>query len=128
MLCKLLCANVVFMDNPEKAKNTILQMRRGILEFCIVKLLKGEEVYTAQLIDQLKAANLLVTEGTLYPLLNRLLKAGLLHYRWEESQFGPPRKYYSLTDEGEGFLNHLDSAWHDIEHSVQIIRRGENRE
>lgn len=112
------------MKSSEKAKNTILQMRRGILEFCIVKVLQNEEIYTAELIERLKAANLLVTDGTLYPLLNRLQKGGLLHYRWEESQSGPPRKYYSLKEDGMDFLHHLESAWHDIDQSVKTIRRG----
>lgn len=80
------------------------------------------EVYTAELIDRLKAANLLVTEGTLYPLLNRLQKAGVLQYRWEESESGPPRKYYSLTEVGKDFVADLDGAWKDITGSVKSIR------
>lgn len=110
-----------------QAQNTIPQMRRGILEFCIVGLLADHEVYTAELIDRLKAAKLLVTDGTLYPLLNRLQKAGILQYRWEESESGPPRKYYSLTEEGIAFLAELDSAWSDIEESVKLIRRGNKK-
>ncbi|TQV72016.1 PadR family transcriptional regulator [Aliikangiella marina] len=111
-----------------EAKNTITQMRRGILEFCIVSLLADNEIYTAELITRLKAANLIVTEGTLYPMLNRLLKGKLLQYRWEESDSGPPRKYYSLTEEGAAFLAQLDSAWQDITTSVETIRRGEQSE
>lgn len=106
------------------AKNTISQMRRGVLEYCIVRLLSTEEVYTAELIDRLKAADLIVTEGTLYPLLNRLQKAKVLEYRWEESESGPPRKYYSLTDDGREFLQMLDAAWDGITGSVETIRRG----
>ncbi len=105
-----------------QAQNTISQMRRGILEYCIVSLLAEHEVYTAELIDRLKGANLLVTEGTLYPLLNRLQKAGVLQYRWEESESGPPRKYYSLTEIGQEFVSELDSAWNDITGSVKSIR------
>ena len=111
---------------PVQAQNTISQMRRGFLEFCIVSLLAKNEVYTAELIDRLKAANLLVTDGTLYPLLNRLQKAGLLRYRWEESESGPPRKYYSLTDAGTEILTELEEAWQDITQSVQSIRSGIN--
>jgi PadR family transcriptional regulator PadR len=111
-----------------KAKNTISQMRRGILEFCIVSLLADHEVYTAELIDRLKAANLLVTDGTLYPLLSRLQKADILQYRWEESESGPPRKYYSLTDEGREVLAELDLSWQEINGSVEQIRRGNNSE
>ena len=97
-------------------------MRRGLLEYCIVSLMAEHEVYTAELIDRLKTANLLVTEGTLYPLLNRLQKAGVLQYRWEESESGPPRKYYSLTDAGSNFVADLDTAWKDITGSVKSIR------
>jgi len=111
-----------------KAQNTISQMRRGILEFCIISLLADNEIYTAQLIDRLKAANLLVTDGTLYPLLNRLQKAQLLQYSWVESESGPPRKYYSLTDEGREVLKDLDGAWQDINGSVEMIRRGNDSE
>ena len=111
-----------------EAKNTISQMRRGILEYCIVRLLLNNEIYTAELIDRLKAANLIVTDGTLYPLLNRLLKAELLQYRWVESETGPPRKYYSLTELGETFLENLDAAWQDITVSVESIRRGNKSE
>ena len=108
-------------------QNTISQMRRGLLEFCIVSLLADNEVYTAELIDRLKTANLLVTDGTLYPLLNRLQKAGLLQYRWEESESGPPRKYYMLTGKGRKFLQSLETAWQDIEASVKSIRRGNKK-
>jgi PadR family transcriptional regulator PadR len=111
-----------------KAKNTISQMRRGILEFCIISLLADNEVYTAELIDRLKAANLLVTDGTLYPLLSRLQKAELLQYRWIESESGPPRKYYSLTDEGREVLTELDLSWQEINGSVEQIRRGNKSE
>jgi len=111
-----------------KAQNTISQMRRGILEFCIISLLADNEIYTAQLIDRLKAANLLVTDGTLYPLLNRLQKAQILQYSWVESESGPPRKYYSLTDEGREVLKDLDGAWQDINGSVEMIRRGNDSE
>ncbi len=105
-------------------QNTISQMRRGILEYCIVSVLADHEIYTAELIDRLKSAKLLVTEGTLYPLLSRLQKAGLLQYRWEESESGPPRKYYSLTKEGIVLQKELDTAWMDITKSVQKIRKG----
>ena len=118
------CYIVILMD----AKNTISQMRRGILEFCIVSLLAKDEIYTAELIDRLKTANLIVTDGTLYPMLNRLQKAKLLQYRWVESEAGPPRKYYALTEEGIAFLAKLDAAWQDMTDSVESIRRGQNDE
>jgi len=111
-----------------EAKNTISQMRRGILEFCIVSLLAEQEIYTAELINRLKTANLIVTDGTLYPMLNRLQKAQLLQYRWEESDSGPPRKYYSLTETGKTYLNKLDMAWQDMTESVESIREGNHNE
>ena len=103
-------------------------MRRGIVEYCIVSLLADNEIYTAELIDKLKSANLLVTDGTLYPLLNRLQKAELLQYRWVESESGPPRKYYSLTDEGREVLAELNVAWLDIYGSVEKIIKGDECE
>jgi PadR family transcriptional regulator PadR len=111
-----------------ESKNTIIQMRRGILEFCIVSLLSDNEIYTADLIKRLKAANLIVTDGTLYPLLNRLQKAELLQYRWVESDSGPPRKYYSLTETGKLYLEQLGIAWQDITNSVETIRKGQHSE
>ena len=105
-------------------QNTITQMRRGILEFCIITLISKGEIYSAELIQSLKSASLLVAEGTLYPLLSRLRKAELLDYRWEESQSGPPRKYYSLTKKGMSFLQTLDEAWDDINLSVLNIKKG----
>jgi PadR family transcriptional regulator PadR len=111
-----------------EAKNTITQMRRGILEFCIVSLLAEHEIYTAELIDRLKTANLIVTDGTLYPLLSRLQKAQLLQYCWVESESGPPRKYYSLTETGVAYLAELGTAWQAITGSVESICRGNENE
>ena len=87
--------------------NTQAQMRKGVLEFCILSILSHEEVYPSDIISRLKDARLIVVEGTLYPLLTRLKNAGLLSYRWVESNAGPPRKYYSLTPLGEKFLQEL---------------------
>jgi PadR family transcriptional regulator PadR len=103
-------------------QNTITQMRRGVLEFCILSLIAKGDIYSAELITTLKSANLLVTEGTLYPLLSRLRKAELLDYRWEESPFGAPRKYYTLTSAGKEFLDMLNEAWNEIDLSVKLIR------
>lgn len=108
-----------------EADSSISQMRRGILEFCIVSLLAGHEIYTAELITRLKAADLIVTEGTLYPLLNRLQKAELLQYRWVESESGPPRKYYSLTKAGVAYRDRLAGAWQAMTVSVETIRGGQ---
>lgn len=98
--------------------NTKAQMRKGILEFCILQLLSKEEMYPSDIIAALKNAKLIVVEGTLYPLLTRLKNAGILEYRWEESKSGPPRKYYKLTAEGEAFLSELGTTWKELETAV----------
>lgn len=98
--------------------NTKAQMRKGILEFCILQLLSREEMYPSDIIDALKGAKLIVVEGTLYPLLTRLKNADILEYRWEESKSGPPRKYYKLTAEGEKFLKELGTTWKELETAV----------
>lgn len=94
--------------------NTQAQMRKGVLEFCILSILSHEEVYPSDIISRLKDAKLIVVEGTLYPLLTRLKNAGLLSYRWVESNAGPPRKYYSLTPIGEKFLEELHTTWNEL--------------
>lgn len=104
-----------------KLENTKAQMRKGILEYCILSILNVKEAYPSEIIDQLKAAKMIVVEGTLYPLLTRLLKADLLTYRWEESTSGPPRKYYSLTSAGENFLAELTLTWNELSTAVNII-------
>jgi PadR family transcriptional regulator PadR len=99
-------------------ENTKAQMRKGVLEFCILSVLSAKDAYTNEIIAQLKAARLIVVEGTLYPLLTRLKNAGLLQYRWEESTSGPPRKYYSLTETGHSFLNELKLTWEELVSAV----------
>ena len=98
------------------------QMRKGILEYCILLCLEGKEAYTNELIQRLKQANLLVVEGTLYPLLSRLKANGLLTYRWQESTEGPPRKYYDITEEGKNILTDLENEWNAINQSVKLIQ------
>jgi PadR family transcriptional regulator, regulatory protein PadR len=100
-------------------ENTKAQMRKGVLEFCILSLLSGKEAYTSELIEALKDSRLLVVEGTVYPLLTRLKNDGLLAYRWEESVSGPPRKYYSITPLGETFLEELRKTWKELVHAVE---------
>ncbi|HRB73322.1 MULTISPECIES: PadR family transcriptional regulator [Flavobacterium] len=102
-------------------ENTKAQMRKGILEFCILSVIKEKDAYTSEILDTLKNAKLLVVEGTVYPLLTRLKNDGLLNYRWEESTSGPPRKYYSLTEEGHEFLKELNSTWTELSDAVTII-------
>jgi len=98
--------------------NTQAQMRKGVLEFCILSVLSHKEVYTSDIIEKLKEARLIVVEGTLYPLLTRLKNAGLLSYRWVESSSGPPRKYYSLTPLGDKFLDELRVTWRELVEAV----------
>jgi len=90
------------------------QMRKGLLEYCILSIIHQNEAYASDILDQLKKANLLVVEGTVYPLLTRMKNEGLLSYRWQESTGGPPRKYYALTDEGNSLLVKLNNEWKTI--------------
>ena len=102
-------------------ENTKAQMRKGVLEFCILSVLKEKEAYTSEILDSLKNAKLLVVERTVYPLLTRLKNDGLLNYRWEESTSGPPRKYYGLTEIGKQFLTELNSTWNELSDAVNTI-------
>jgi len=104
-----------------KLENTKAQMRKGILEFCILSILSRGDAYTSEILAVLKEAKLIVVEGTIYPLLTRLKKGGLLSYRWEESNSGPPRKYYVLTETGQLFLNELNTTWIGLSNSVKIV-------
>ena len=106
--------------NTENAKS---QMRKGMLEYCILLLLHKGPAYASDIIQQLKEAQLIVVEGTLYPLLTRLKKDGLLAYEWQESTQGPPRKYYELTPLGQQFLDELDKAWGEISNTVNYLKQ-----
>lgn len=101
--------------------NTQTQMRKGLLEFCVLHIVSREEVYTSDLIEELTRAEMIVVEGTLYPLLNRLKDSGLVSYRWIESEAGPPRKYYSITEEGKVFLGILSGTWTALINSIMKI-------
>ncbi len=101
--------------------NTASQMRKGVLEFCILSIIKLGEAYPSDIIDKMKAANLNILEGTLYPLLTRLKNAEFLTYRWVESNSGPPRKYFSLTEKGAEFYNELESTWMELANAVDEI-------
>jgi len=103
-------------------ENTKAQMRKGILEYCILSVLSRSSCYASDIIRELKEARVIVVEGTLYPLLTRQKNSGLLSYRWEESQQGPPRKYYELTPDGKEYLADLDRAWDELVESVNLIR------
>ncbi|MCQ2147622.1 MAG: PadR family transcriptional regulator [Bacteroidales bacterium] len=103
-------------------ENSRTQMRRGVLEYSILLVLQSGEGYTSSIIAKLKEVDIIVVEGTLYPLLIRLKNQGLLTYRWEESPQGPPRKYYTLTDQGQQQLSELDSTWKELVRSIDAIR------
>jgi PadR family transcriptional regulator PadR len=103
-------------------ENNKAQMRKGILEYCILSVLSRNACYASDIIRELKEARVIVVEGTLYPLLTRQKNAGLLSYRWEESQQGPPRKYYELTQDGRSYLTELDISWLELVESVNQIR------
>ncbi|PIB37380.1 PadR family transcriptional regulator [Reichenbachiella sp. 5M10] len=104
-----------------KIENTQVQMRKGILEYCVLKIISRGEVYASDMIEELTSAKIMVVEGTLYPLLTRLRKAGLVDYKWVESNSGPPRKYYTITSEGVEFLGHLDETWKQLVASTKKI-------
>lgn len=102
-------------------ENTQSQMRKGVLEFCILSVIQRGEVYPSDIIEDMKKANLNLLEGTLYPLLTRLKNADFLTYRWVESSSGPPRKYFSLTEKGAAFYKELQFTWNDMVNSVTTI-------
>jgi len=102
-------------------ENTQSQMRKGVLEFCILSIIKRGEAYPSDIIEEMKAANLQILEGTLYPLLTRLKNADLLAYRWVESSGGPPRKYFTLTEKGAAFYAELESTWKEMSGAVERV-------
>ncbi len=105
----------------EKADSTIAQMRKGVLEMCVVAAISSREAYASDILERLKLSHLIVVEGTLYPILTRLKNEGFLSYRWEESNSGPPRKYYSITPEGTLFLSELRSGWDELVNAVSAL-------
>lgn len=109
------------------AENTQTQMRKGILEYCVLLIISRGEIYASDIIAELKRAKLLVVEGTLYPLLTRLKNNGLLSYNWVESTSGPPRKYYVLTPEGRQILTQLDTTWNELVYAITTSQQGANQ-
>jgi len=101
--------------------NTASQMRKGVLEFCILSVIRQGEAYPSDIIDKMKEANLNIFEGTLYPLLTRLKNAELLSYRWVESSSGPPRKYFALTEKGAEFYKELEATWNELANAVKTL-------
>ena len=112
-------------ENSKNIDNVKAQMRKGILEYCILAILSREDSYAPRIISELKSADIIVVEGTLYPLLARQKNQGLLTYRWEESPQGPPRKYYMITDKGREALAALDEAGGEMVQQIETIRKGE---
>lgn len=104
-----------------KIENANTQMRRGVLELCILSSLSHGDAYTNDLVNALKEAEMIVVEGSIYPLLTRLKNQGLLDYRWEESTQGPPRKYYSVTEAGHAYLEQLKEAWRAMVEAVDKL-------
>ncbi|MDI9552084.1 MAG: PadR family transcriptional regulator [Bacteroidales bacterium] len=104
-------------------ENIRAQMRKGLLEYCTLSILAKKEAYASSIIDELKAANMIVVEGTLYPLLIRLKNQGMLSYRWEESTQGPPRKYYEITPKGKMQLEEMKAAWNELVETIQTLTK-----
>lgn len=105
------------------ADNVRSQMRKGFLEYCILSILSKKDAYPSSIITELKNVNMIVVEGTIYPLLIREKNQGLLTYRWEESPQGPPRKYYTITDKGRETLKEMDSAWKELVDAIELLRK-----
>ena len=101
-----------------KLDNTIAQMRKGLLELCVLSIISGEEMYPSDIIGKLKDQKMIIVEGTLYPMLTRLKNDGLLDYDWKESKTGPPRKYYKITDQGKSIRDELINTWQELSNSV----------
>lgn len=104
-------------------ENTQAQMRKGILEYCILLVISKQDVYVSDIINKLKDSKIIVVEGTIYPLLTRLKNAGLLSYRWEESPQGPPRKYYNITEMGRQSLNEQEKSWDELTEAIEKLRK-----
>jgi PadR family transcriptional regulator PadR len=102
-------------------ENTASQMRKGVLEFCVLSVIRKGEAYPSDIIEQMKSANFQLLEGTLYPLLTRLKNSGMVNYRWVESSSGPPRKYFSLTDKGQVFYQELENTWNEMVSAVNGV-------
>ena len=101
-----------------KLDNAIAQMRKGLLELCVLSIISGEEMYPSDIIGKLKDQKMIIVEGTLYPMLTRLKNVGLLDYDWKESKTGPPRKYYKITDQGKSIRDELINTWQELSNSV----------
>jgi len=113
-------------EQSSLANQSEVQMRKGLLVYCVLLLCKDGKVYSSEIIKQLRAAELIVVEGTLYPLLSRLNRDGIMDYEWQESEQGPPRKYYWLTDAGQELLKTLQQTYHRLHASVEQLEKGKS--
>jgi PadR family transcriptional regulator PadR len=114
------------MNQQESEKileNTTVQMRKGVLEFAIILIISKGKTYANDILRKLKEGNMVVVEGTIYPLLSRLKNSGLIGYEWEESKSGPPRKYYTITDSGKSFLKGCDTEWKKLEKAINLLKQ-----
>ncbi len=116
-----MCRHTYKLTKAMDIENSKAQLKKGILEYCILSIISRGEAYASDILEEMKEARLLVVEGTLYPLLSRLKNDGLLSYNWVESKSGPPRKYYQLTQEGKLFLAELSNTWADLVSAVTHI-------
>ncbi|MFI3268117.1 MAG: PadR family transcriptional regulator [Rikenellaceae bacterium] len=116
------------LNKNNQADNIQAQMRKGVLEYCILAILSRSDCYTSEILSELKSSNMIVVEGTLYPILTRQKNQGLLSYRWEESPQGPPRKYYTLTRDGWIALHKLDETWNSLVSQISQIRQNNNEQ
>jgi PadR family transcriptional regulator PadR len=112
------------MQDKQYTDQLAIQMRKGVLVYCVLLVCSGEAVYSSDVIKKLRQAELIVVEGTLYPLLSRLARDGLLGYEWRESEQGPPRKYYWLTDEGRQVLDELEKAYKQLDWTITTLQKG----
>jgi PadR family transcriptional regulator PadR len=126
----LIFVSLLVVDHLENAimniENTQSQMRKGIFEFCILSIIRRGEAYPSDIVEEMRAANLQILEGTLYPLLTRLKNAEMLTYRWVESNSGPPRKYFLLTEKGETFYKELEQTWQELANGVNALTQKTN--
>lgn len=108
-------------------ENIQAQVRKGILEFAILVIIEGGEVYASDILENLRNTELIVVEGTLYPLLSRLKRHELVQYAWKESKNGPPRKYYSLTEKGQEALGELKKSWNGVYKSINSLMKNHGK-
>ena len=111
------CVHKVASENMNLDQK-LSPLRKGLLEFLVLKIISGTTVYVADILKRLADTEFATQEGTLYPLLSKLRREGLVDYEWQESEAGPPRKYYRLTPAGQAQLAELDDYWARINKTI----------